>query len=311
MEDCDMSSEMTFLSKVVAVMLLAAALSGSAYAGCSSGGCGVGSGGEWRSGLDFIGASPDAVSVVNKAPEAEAIEVEEAMAPPSEITPEKLAEDREGDQRLVTAYVGVPGETSYIEGSIHLPLDQVFNEDGTLKSPAEIADLFGAAGISEDDPIVIYGDYLMYETFAFWVMKYIGHEEVFILEGTRGDREAAGLLFVANPKLRTAEVYVQDPNPDLLAGDEDLVEAQLVDASSVAEYDAWHAEGAINIESSEVVGPDGRLADDEALSSAFSGLDMDQPVVVTSSRRGQAPIVWYALYTQGRQASLYLPASQA
>lgn len=307
-----MNSEMMLLSKVGAVMLLAAALTGNAYAGCSS--CVAGSGGEWSSGLDFIGADAEAVSVMekNSEPEEATEEEEEPIAPSSVITPEELAEDREGDQRLVAAYVGVPGDASFIEGSIHLPLASVFNEDGTLKSPAEIADLFGAAGITEDDPLVIYGDDLVYETFAFWVMKYLGHEEVFILDGAREDREAAGLLFVASPTPRAAEIYIQDPNLDLLAGDEDLAEAQLVDARSAAEYDAGHMEGAVNIDSSTLIGPDGRLADDEALSSAFSGLNKDQQVVFISSKGGQASIDWYGFfYIQGHEGSLYFLGSQA
>jgi len=125
----------------------------------------------------------------------EAAQAAELNAASYVITARALYEDLEGGQRLVMAYVGVPGDASYIEGSIHLPLDQVFNEDDTLKSPAEIAAIFGAAGITEGDPIVIYGDYFVngYDTFAFWVMKYLGHEDVVLLEGTRGGREAAGL----------------------------------------------------------------------------------------------------------------------
>jgi 3-mercaptopyruvate sulfurtransferase SseA len=305
-----MSSKLMLLSKVGAFILIAAALTGSASAGCSS--CVAGSsGGEWSSGLDFIGAPAEAVSVMERNSEPETADEEEPDASSSVITAEELAEDREGDQRLVAAYVGVPGDASFISGSIHLPLASVFNEDGTLKSPAEIADLFGAAGITEDDPIVIYGDNLVYETFAFWVMKYIGHEEVLLLEGTREDREAAGLLFVADPTPRAAEIYIQDPNLDLLAGDDDLAGAQLVDARSAAEYDAGHLEGAVNIDSSTLIGPDGRLADDEALNSAFSGLVIDQPVVLISSKGGQASIVFYPLYLRGYDASLYLPGSQA
>jgi 3-mercaptopyruvate sulfurtransferase SseA len=304
-----MSSKMMLLSKVGAVMLLAATLSGSAYAGCSS--C-VAGGGEWRSGLDFIDASAEAVSVMDKNTEPETAEEEEPVAPSSVITPEELAEDREGAQSLVAAYVGVPKDASFILGSIQLPLASVFNEDGTLKSPAEIADLFGAAGITEDDPIVVYGDDLMYETFAFWIMKYIGHEEVFILDGTKEDRKAAGLLFVADPTPKAAATYNPTPNLDLLASDIDLAGGQLVDARSVAEYDAGHLEGAVNIDSWTLMGQDGRLADDEALSSAFSGLNEDQRVVFISSKGGQASIDWYGFfYTQRRQGSLYFLGSQA
>lgn len=300
-----MSSEMMLLSKVSAVMLLVVAMAGSAH-GCSC--CGGGSdNGVWSSGLDFIGASAEAVSVAEKNYASEAAGEEELVASSSVITAEELADDLEGGQSLVMAYVGVPGDASFIEGSIQLPLAQVFNEDGTLKSPAEIADLFGAAGIAEGDTVVIYGDNLVYETFAFWVMKYLGHEKVLILEGTREDREAAEFKFVANPTPRAAATYNPSPNLGLLAGDDDLTGVQLVDASSAAEYDAGHMAGAVNIPASMVIGSDNRFADDETLDQASSGLDKGQQIFVSSSSGGQASLIWYLLYIRGYDVGLYIP----
>ena len=113
------------------------------------------------------------------------------------LSPEALFADQNGERRLVVAYAGVPGEASYIEGAIHLPLDQVFAEDGSLKSPAEISAIFGAAGIAEEDPLVIYSDSFFngFDTFAFWVMKYLGHRELLLLEGTLAVPVGAGIKF--------------------------------------------------------------------------------------------------------------------
>ncbi len=306
-----MRNDMRLLSKLGALLVIAAALVGGAYAGCTS--CsGGGSGGTWSSGLAFIGASAEGTSSMEKPSGNEASIAAEPNAASSVITARALFEDQNGEAKHVMAYVGVPGDASYIEGSIHLPLDQVFNEDDTLKSPAEIAAIFGAAGITEGDPIVIYSDYFVngYDTFAFWVMKYLGHEDVVLLEGTRGGREAAGLKFVANPSPKAAETYNPDPNLAILATDDQLADSQLIDARSPAEYDAWHMEGATNVDSSTVMGISG-LADEQALNQAFSGLDEDLPVVVYSSKGGQASIVWYALYAQGYEASLRTLGSQS
>lgn len=288
-----------------ALLMIAAALTGGAYAGCTS--CGGGSGGEWSSGLDFIGASLEAVSVMENPSGNEASIAAETTQASSVITARALYEDLEGGQRPVMAYVGIPEGDPYIEGSIHLPLDpEVFNQDATLKSPAEIAGIFGTVGISENDPLVIYGDNFVngYDTFAFWVMKYLGHQDVVLLEGTRGGREAAGLKFVANPTPKAAETYNSNPNLDLFADEDQLESAQVVDARSPAEYAAEHLNGAINIDYSKVMGSNG-FASTQALDQTFAGLDKDQPVVVYSSNGGQASVVWYALYAQGYQASLY------
>jgi thiosulfate/3-mercaptopyruvate sulfurtransferase len=306
-----MRNDRRLLWGVGALLVIGAALVGGAYAGCSS--CaGGGSGGTWSSGLAFIGASPEAVSVMEKPSGNEAAQAAEPNAASYAITARALFEDQNGEAKRLMAYVGVPEGDPYIEGSIHLPLDQVFNQDGTLKSPAEIADIFGAAGISEGDPLVVYGDYFLngYDTFAFWVMKYLGHDDVVLLEGTKGGREAAGLKFVANPTPKAAETYTSDPTLDLLTTADQLAGYQVVDARSPAEYAAGHLEGAINIDYSKVMGANG-LASEQALSQTFSGLDKNLPVVVYSSKGGQASIVWYALYTQGYQVSLYILENQS
>lgn len=257
-------------------------------------------------------SSTETASSAETASESDAAVAAESDMPTSTITAAELLDDQNGDKRFVAAYVGVPGDASYIEGSVHLPLAQVFSENGSIRSPAEIAAIFGAAGITEVDPLVIYGDFFVngYDTFAFWIMKYIGHEDVVLLEGTRADREAAGLEFVATPTPRAPAVYNPAPNLALLAGDDLLATGQLVDARSPEEYAADHLDGAINIYSLTVMGADG-LADDQALASAFSSLDKERPVVVYSSKGGEASIVWYALFTRGYEASLFTLGSQS
>ncbi|HOI70166.1 MAG TPA: rhodanese-like domain-containing protein [Methanothrix sp.] len=436
-----MQTEGRLSSKIVAVIVVVASLTGGASAGCSA--CGGGS--TWMGGSSMgiswaeqtleTGTTTSAGSSSSAGTSA-AADGEEVDGSASAISPEALFIDQNGERRLVAAFVGVPGEASYIEGSIHLPLDQVFNaydslkspdeiaalfeaagisenepivtygdffnqdgtlkspdeiaalfeaagisenepivtygdffnqdgtlkspdeiaalfeaagisenepivtygdffnqdgtlkspdeiaalfeaagisenepivtygdffnQAGTLKSPAEIAAIFGAAGIAETDPLVIYGDSFVngYDTFAFWVMSYLGHEEVLLLEGTRADREAAGLEFVSAPAVRAAVAYNSTPNLGLLTVESELADEQLVDPRTPAEFSAGHLDGAINVDSTTVIGIDG-LASDSALAQAFSGLEKDEPVVVYSSRGGVASIVWYALFDQG------------
>ena len=341
-----MQTEGRLSSKIVAVIVVVASLTGGASAGCSA--CGGGS--TWMGGSSMgiswaeqtleTGTTTSAGSSSSAGTSA-AADGEEVDGSASAISPEALFIDQNGERRLVAAFVGVPGEASYIEGSIHLPLDQVFNaydslkspdeiaalfeaagisenepivtygdffnQAGTLKSPAEIAAIFGAAGIAETDPLVIYGDSFVngYDTFAFWVMSYLGHEEVLLLEGTRADREAAGLEFVSAPAVRAAVAYNSTPNLGLLTVESELADEQLVDPRTPAEFSAGHLDGAINVDSTTVIGIDG-LASDSALAQAFRGLEKDEPVVVYSSRGGVASIVWYALFDQGFVPSIMI-----
>lgn len=307
-----MQTEGRLSSNIVAVIVVVASLTGGASAGCSA--CGGGS--TWMGGSSMgiswaeqtleTGTTTSAGSSSSAGTSA-AADGEEVDGSASAISPEALFIDQNGERRLVAAFVGVPGEASYIEGSIHLPLDQVFAEDGGIKSSAEIAAIFGAAGIAETDPLVIYGDSFVngYDTFAFWVMSYLGHEEVLLLEGTRADREAAGLEFVSAPAVRAAVAYNSTPNLGLLTVESELADEQLVDPRTPAEFSAGHLDGAINVDSTTVIGIDG-LASDSALAQAFRGLEKDEPVVVYSSRGGVASIVWYALFDQGFVPSIMI-----
>ena len=323
MEDTNMGNQMKMLSKIAAVLLLAAALTGGAFAGCSSCGGGPATGWmgassmgiSWAGELSSMGTTTSSTgSSTTTGNDSDGAEggADGLDGAASRLSPEALFADQNGERRLAVAYAGVPGEASYIEGAIHLPLDQVFAEDGSLKSPAEIAAIFGAAGIAEEDPLVIYSDSFFngFDTFAFWVMKYLGHQELLLLEGTRASREAAGLNFVAAPAVRTAEAYNPSPSLDLLIVEGEISDLQIVDARSPEEYSAGHLEGAMNIDSSKVMGAEG-LADDQALTEAFSSLDKDVPVVVYSTKGGVASMVWYALLDQGFTPRMMISAGSA
>lgn len=72
-----MRNDRRLLWRIGALLVVGASLIGGALAGCSS--CsGGGSGGTWSSGLAFIGASPEAVSVMEKTSGTEAVQAEES-----------------------------------------------------------------------------------------------------------------------------------------------------------------------------------------------------------------------------------------
>jgi thiosulfate/3-mercaptopyruvate sulfurtransferase len=51
--------------------------------------------------------------------------------------------------------------------------------------PAEFARRMGAAGISNDTRVVIYGEDIQFGIYGWWVLRYCGHENVSILDGGR------------------------------------------------------------------------------------------------------------------------------
>jgi thiosulfate/3-mercaptopyruvate sulfurtransferase len=314
-----MRSKLAMLESLLIVMI---ALASGAEAGCSScgGGEGVWDGPTWieatlsgssdeaatSSGME-AGAVLDVRAGAEEGTEAEADANDEICAP--SITAEELRERLEGEPKPVIAYVSnTPIHGSYIEGSVPLPSKSLIQADGSLKTVADLAAVLGNAGITEKDDLVIYGDCLSCGdfTFVFWVMKYLGHQNVQILEGTAEDWAAAGLRTASTTATRPSATYSPEPCLDLLADYEAVAggEVQVVDARAADQFAASHIGGAISIDYHRVIGGDW-IEDASSLAEIFADLKPDRPVAVYTKNGGQASIVWYALMLQGYDARLY------
>jgi len=80
-------------------------------------------------------------------------------------------------------------ETGHIPGAVKLDWHTELNHPITRDylDGADMAALLSAKGISRDDKIVIYGDKSnWWATYAFWVLKLFGHEDIAIMDGGRG-----------------------------------------------------------------------------------------------------------------------------
>ena len=86
----------------------------------------------------------------------------------------------------------------HIKGSIVLPYTEFDVVPGIPKTPSEIAQVLGNAGISRNDSVVLYGECLpcgggpSLATYVYWIMKSMGHENVRVLDGNVEDWAAAG-----------------------------------------------------------------------------------------------------------------------
>ncbi len=75
---------------------------------------------------------------------------------------------------------------SHIKNAINIPSDDVNQADGVvdglLKSPAQLAELFGSNGITETSNIVVYdGGSQKYSSRIYWTLKYLGASNVKLL----------------------------------------------------------------------------------------------------------------------------------
>ncbi len=201
----------------------------------------------------------------------------------------------------------------HIRGSLVMPYTDFILSGGILKSVPEISKMLGDAGISSNDNIVIYGECMACgggpapATYVYWMMKSLGHENVWVLDGNVEDWAAAGLPTTNESLTKPGTIYTPEFTMDLIAT-YDYVnsgEAQIVDARHVHEFEAAGSiPEAINIPYESVL-DNHTIKNETALRDVFSGLRNDMPVVVFTETGIKASVVWFALELVGYDAKLY------
>jgi len=224
----------------------------------------------------------------------------EALASPMAVLPEDVVLDIS------------PSVARYIEGSVNINYEGFFEKGGRLKSVSEVAKLLGEAGISRNDSIVIAGECLPCgggpspAIFTYWLLKYLGHEKVRVLDGGIDDWTAAGRNTSNESAIRSKTHYIPDIKPELFATYDFVLNggAQIVDARPTRDYGIGSVPGALNIPY-ECVVEDERIKPQEDLQRIFAVLDREQPVVVYTNVGVEASLVWFALTLSGYDARLY------
>lgn len=224
----------------------------------------------------------------------------EALVSPSEVASDDVVLDIS------------PSAARYIEGSVNLNYEDFLGEGGQFKSVSEIAGLLGDAGISGNDSLVITGECLPCgggpspAVFTYWLLKYLGHENVRFLDGNVDDWVAAGLNTSDKPASMLKTNYTPKLKPELLATYDFLVNggAQIVDAKPARDFSIASIPGAINIPYEKVVDNE-TIVSEEILKNVFTGLEKEKPVVVYSNAGIEASLVWFALTLSGYDARLY------
>ena len=148
-----------------------------------------------------------------------------------------------------------PEATEYIPDAVSIPYTKFLKDNLTLKPIADMAQVLGEAGISQDDSLLIYGECQpcgggpSASTYVYWIMKYLGHENVKLLNGGIKDWIEAKNPTVSEPKILAETNYTPMIKPELLATYEYVKsgQAQILDARTTQEFATGSIPGAINI----------------------------------------------------------------
>jgi len=205
-----------------------------------------------------------------------------------------------------------PRAKRYIDGAINLNFEDFYGEGWILKPASEIAKILGNAGISRNDSVVITGECLPCgggpspAAFSYWVMKYLGHDRVRLLDGGLEDWEAAGLNTSEKPSIRQQTNYTFRMRPELLASFDFVTNggAQIIDARSPENFEIASIPNAINIPYENIL-ENNKIRNETELEKIFSNLSKDKPVVVYTNVGFEAALVWLALDLMDYDARLY------
>jgi len=189
--------------------------------------------------------------------------------------------------------------TAYDKG--HIPGAVGWNWQTQLQDPvrrdliekSELERLLGESGISKDTTIILYGDNNnWFAAYAFWQLKYYGHQDVRLINGGRKKWVAEGLLLTTEPTVVKPATYRANyPEESIRARKEEVLEIQnkrrrgdLVDVRSVDEFTgkilappglsetalrAGHIPGAVNVPWGQAAKDDGTFKSYEELKALY------------------------------------------
>ncbi len=240
-------------------------------------------------------------------------------------TVDRSAVTREKDPGIRLVEVDVD-TTSYDQG--HIPGALAWNWQTELQDairrdlaePRAFEELLGKAGISPDTTIVLYGDNNnWFAAWAFWQLKYYGHEKALIMNGGRKKwLEEKRPLTTEKPsyppttyKVKTSNASIRAKRDHVFAALDNRT-AKLVDVRSVDEYTgkiiappgmtetaqrAGHIPGAANIPWSQAVNEDGTFKSADALKQLYSskGITGDTEVIAYCRIGERSSHTWFVL----------------
>lgn len=240
-----------------------------------------------------------------------AMEAEEGRDFEDFVHPEYLISPDEVVDSDVILDVGQGYSTSHVKGAVPLYWETLLDEDNTPKSASEMSEVLGDAGVSPDDSVVIYGDCVecggkSVATFVFWAMRYLGHDDVKVLDGGIDAWKEAEKPVESNSNSRPATVYTPRIKSSLLSDYASITsgQVQLVDARTLQEFASDKIPGAIHVDYEEILKND-QIKNGEDLGSIFEKLDEDLPVAIYSNAGAKASMIWYALQLMGYESSIY------
>lgn len=195
-------------------------------------------------------------------------------------------------------------KAGHIKGAFYLDLNKdLSGEPGKhggnhpLPNVEVFTNKLGEIGIDRQTPVVFYdADNDMYAGRAWWLLHYLGHEAVYVLDGGFAAWEAAGYEVNQEIPQANAVTFVPDILPDATATMEEVRASAanpntiVIDSRAAVRYSGevepmydkrGHIPGAENYFFKDVLDESGKYKSAAALAGHFSGLDKNAEIIVS------------------------------
>ena len=200
----------------------------------------------------------------------------------------------------------------HLKSAVNVPPPKLRDAQGRLRSPEDLASLFGAAGLGDDLVPVLYDGYDgRNSAMVAWVLEYLGRNDVHILDVVYDEWKTQGREVLYRPVPRVLRKFTARVNPEVRASLADISGAtglKLVDNRSREEYNGeteidekpGHIPGALNIVWQDLVGEEGRLfGSQEKVRQLLSKAGISQgDRIVTYCKVGARASVGYLAFQQ-------------
>ena len=246
---------------------------------------------------------------------------------PNVLVDTQWVNDHLNDSKVRIVEVDYNPTTSYLLG--HIPGAVLFDWkreliDSTKReiiSKEILEDLLQRAGVNNDTILVVYGDFKnWFATFAFWILKYYGFQDIRLLNGSRKkwlDEDRPYILDV--PSYPRGNYKASDPDKSIRAFMryiQEAIESQskiLIDVRGKDEFDGislapseysseygqigGHIPGAINVPWNLMVNEDGTFKTAEYLKNLYESLNItpEKEVITYCGIGERASYTWFVL----------------
>ncbi len=229
------------------------------------------------------------------------------------ITPKDFSAMMKSDKDMVIldASKASTYSTNHVKGAVHVDHNSLYRDGdvkGLIKPPAELAEIFGSMGVGDDNKVVVYDEGSQkYSSRVYWILKYIGKDNVYILHKDLATWRPARIMLTAEvPKPKSA-VFTPKVNEEVFASlDEvmskkDLQDYALVDVRTADEYSGvksseGHIPGAINLNYEDLLTDTGAFKSKAELEKIAqeNGLTNDKGIIFYCKTSVRATVAFVA-----------------